>query len=446
MSTMTVGQIKSRRVLYLALSTLTLLFLGLIYAFSMFAAPMSSTFGLEKSAVGLTFNIMMITFCFGAIVGSQIERRIGVRGTLVVAALMFACGFVGTGVLGTNGIMVIYVFYGALGGFGVGIGYNSVVATTNVWFPDKVGFSSGVLMMGFGLGSLILGTLSVNLIPTLGLGTVFVLIGIVTCIVTIALALVLRRPPADIVSLMAPEKAGSTGYDPGEEDTPLRTPTFYVYWIWAIIVIAIGLATIGNCASDAQLVGLDVGFATLLVGLVSTCNGLARVVIGLIYDKTNVKITMLVDGLVAMVACICIIGAFVSGVSALYVVGALLCGFCYGGVPVVASAFARQRFGARNYPLNLSLANFAITFGSLLNIVVQVAVGGADNRLAVFVVMGVLSLVATFDVIPFSRRWNRDMTMLDGRRKRADTLDGSRAEADPKATTEGGVEATAAVS
>lgn len=446
MSTMTVGQIKSRRVLYLALSTLTLLFLGLIYAFSMFAAPMSSTFGLEKSAVGLTFNIMMITFCFGAIVGSQIEKRIGVRGTLVVAGLMFACGFVGTGLLGTNGIMVIYVFYGALGGFGVGIGYNSVVATTNVWFPDKVGFSSGVLMMGFGLGSLILGTLSVNLIPALGLGAVFALIGIVTCIVTIALALVLKRPPADIVSLMAPEKAGGTDYDPGEEDTPLRTPTFYVYWIWAIIVIAIGLATIGNCASDAQLVGLDVGFATLLVGLVSTCNGLARVVIGLIYDKTNVKVTMLVDGLIAVAACVCIISAFVSGISALYVVGALLCGFCYGGVPVVASAFARQRFGARSYPLNLSLANFAITFGSLLNIVVQVAVGGADNRLAVFAVMGALSLVATFDVLPFSKRWNRDMDMLDGRRKRAGMLDGSRTDADPKAAAEGVSEAAAAVS
>lgn len=39
MPDLTVGQIKSKRMLYLALSTLTLLFLGLIYAFSMFAAP-----------------------------------------------------------------------------------------------------------------------------------------------------------------------------------------------------------------------------------------------------------------------------------------------------------------------------------------------------------------------------------------------------------------------
>ncbi len=413
---MEVNDIKKKRSVYLILSAVSLLFLGLIYAFSMFAAPMCQSFGLEKSAVGLTFNIMMITFCIGAVIGSQIEGKIGVRNTLIIAAVMFLAGFAGTGMFANGNIGVVYGCYGVLGGLGVGIGYNSVIATTNVWFPDKVGFSSGVLMMGFGLGSLILGTLSVNLAPTLGLSTVFIGIGVITAIVVVVLAMILKRPPANIVAIMAPEKAVGSGYDPGDEDSALKTSTFYVYWIWAIIVIAIGLATIGNCASDAQLVGLDAAFATLLVGLVSTCNGLARVVIGMIYDKTNVKVTMFVDGLIAVVACVSIIGAFVTGISFLYIIGAFCCGFCYGGVPVVASAFARQRFGAKNYPLNLSLANFAIVFGSILNIVVQSAVGGAENRLGVFVVMAVLSVLAVIDVLPFTKKWNSDMKMLDERR------------------------------
>lgn len=425
MSGMTTEQIKSKRLRYLALSTIALLFLGLIYAFSMFAAPMVSTFGLEKAAVGLTFNIMMITFCFGAIAGSQIEKRAGTRGALIVSAVLFFLGFAGTGLFGSGSIAVVYIFYGTLGGLGVGIGYNCIVATTNVWFPDKVGFSSGVLMMGFGLGSLVLGTLSVNLIPALGLGTVFVIIGVATCAVVVALALLLRRPPDDIVARMAPGRAVGGESDPGERDTMLKTPLFYVYWVWAVIVIAVGLATIGNCASDAQAVGLDAGFATLLVGLVSTCNGLARVVVGLVYDKTNVKVTMLVDALVAVAATLCVAFAFATGEPAPYVAGALLCGFCYGGVPVVASAFARQRFGARDYPLNLSLANFAIVFGSLLNIAVGAAVGGAGDRLAVFAAMGALSVVAALDVLPFSKLWDKDMRMLDARRRGAES-DGDR--------------------
>lgn len=416
---MSVSQIKRNRAIYLTLSTITLLFLGLIYAFSMFAAPMCQAFGLEKSQIGLTFNIMMILFCIGAVIGSQIEKALGVKITIIIGAVLFAIGFIGTAFLANGNIMMVYIFYGVCAGTGVGIGYNSIIATTNVWFPDKVGFSSGVLMMGFGLGSLILGTLSVNLFKGgVPLPTVFLGIGLIGGVVAVIAGLLLRRPPANIVQIMAPEKAASTGYDPAEDDSALKTPLFYVYWIWAIIVIAIGLATIGNCASDAQLVGWDEGFATLLVGLVSTCNGLARVVIGLLFDKTNVKVTMLVDALVAVVAAVSIVGAFTLHVPVLYVIGAFACGFCYGGVPVVASAFARQRFGAKNYPLNLSLANFAIVFGSILNLIIQGVLGG-DARVETFIVLVVLSLLATLDVLPFSKMFNKSQKELEAKRQAA---------------------------
>ena len=200
---------------------------------------------------------------------------------------------------------------------------------------------------------------------------------------------------------------------------PSKSPMFYVYWIWAVIVIAIGLATIGNCASDAQMIGIDAGTATFLVGIVSTANGAARVIMGTIYDKTNVKVTMLIDAIVAIAATVFVLGSFATGIAPLYVVGAICCGFCYGSVPVVAAAMARQRFGSKNYPLNLSLANFAIVFGSLLNIAVQAAVGSSTERMAVFAVMAVLAVIATIDVLPFSKMWNRDMGDLAKRRAEA---------------------------
>ena len=254
MSEMTAAQIKSKRMLFLACSTIALLFLGLIYAFSMFATPMCKTFGLEKSAVGLTFNIMMISFCFGAVASSQIEKKLGIKSTIIIAAALTFIGFAGTGLFANGNITVIYLFYGVLGGAGVGIGYNSIVATTNVWFPDKVGFSSGVLMMGFSFGSLILGTLAMSLIQPLGMALVLIIIGIASAAVTCLPGMILSRPPSNIVEVIVPEKAVGNVSDPADDEKLLKTPTFYVYWIWAIIVVAIGLATIGNCllyTSDA---------------------------------------------------------------------------------------------------------------------------------------------------------------------------------------------------
>ena len=125
---------------------------------------------------------------------------------------------------------------------------------------------------------------------------------------------------------------------------------------------------------------------------------------------------MVIDGVVAFIAAACIIAAFTMSVPALYVVGAFCCGFCYGGVPVVASAFGRQRFGAKNYPLNLSLCNFAIVFGSLLNVALQ-AIVGMDARVMTFTILAVMAIIAVLDAaIPFSKMFNRDQELLEKRR------------------------------
>jgi len=44
--------------------------------------------------------------------------------------------------------------YGVIGGIGLGAGYVTAVSTVAGWFPDKKGFATGVIVMGFGLGAL----------------------------------------------------------------------------------------------------------------------------------------------------------------------------------------------------------------------------------------------------------------------------------------------------
>ena len=408
MEEMTKEQIKSKRTVSLILSSLVLLFLGLIYAFSMFAKPMVQDFAALES-VGSTFFIMMIAFCTGCVAGSFIDKKVGTKVSLIISAVMVAIGFIGTGMLcGTGGLGVMYGFYAIIGGLGVGYGYNTIVATTNGWFPDKVGFSGGVMMMCFGLSSLIMGTLFLNLRGILGgMGGVLIAIGVIVAVLVIALAFLLTRAPKNCVAVMAPEKLQAGGVEIGEDDAVLKSSIFYVYYIWGIIIIAVGLAVIGNCAADATTLGINEGFASLLVGLVSTCNGLARLVLGALFDRTNIKVTMLVDGIIATVGVACICGAFGTGASMLFIVGALCVGFAYGGVPIMASSFARARFGAKNYPVNLSIVNFAICFGALLNM--GVAAFAAGNRMTVFVCMLIFAIIAVLDVFVFSKMWKKQV-------------------------------------
>ena len=61
-------QMSSRWAL-LVLGVILLLFLGLIYGWSIFRSPLQSEFGWTDSQASLTFSISMMTFCLGGLVG-----------------------------------------------------------------------------------------------------------------------------------------------------------------------------------------------------------------------------------------------------------------------------------------------------------------------------------------------------------------------------------------
>ena len=65
-------------------------------------------------------------------------------------------------------VALLYFFYGAIGGIGLGIGYITPVSTLVKWFPARRGFATGLAIMGFGFASLIGGPLMQSSRPSMG--------------------------------------------------------------------------------------------------------------------------------------------------------------------------------------------------------------------------------------------------------------------------------------
>jgi OFA family oxalate/formate antiporter-like MFS transporter len=55
---------------------------------------------------------------------------------------------------------LLYAGLGVIGGIGLGLGYVAPVATAAKWFPDKKGFITGMVVMGFGFGALFMSKLT----------------------------------------------------------------------------------------------------------------------------------------------------------------------------------------------------------------------------------------------------------------------------------------------
>ena len=175
---------KLNRWIYAIAGVVVLLFAGLIYAWTVLASPIAASTGWNTGSLSLTFTIAMSFFCIGGFVGGLVNKKINVRINVWAAAALFLIGFFIASKATT--LVVLYIGFGILSGFASGLAYNAVMSTISKWFPDKQGLISGILLMGFGLGSFIIGKIYTAKTPTDGSDawrTSFMVFGVILFVV-----------------------------------------------------------------------------------------------------------------------------------------------------------------------------------------------------------------------------------------------------------------------
>ena len=71
------------------MGTLTLLFLGLIYAWSIFRTPIGELFpDWSISQLSLTFTISMIFFCLGGFAGGLMSKKFSIRARMLISSTL----------------------------------------------------------------------------------------------------------------------------------------------------------------------------------------------------------------------------------------------------------------------------------------------------------------------------------------------------------------------
>lgn len=386
--------IKRKRYIYLFMSAISFLVLGLVYGWSLFATPLAEIYNWEMSAVKMTFTFCMMAFCIGGLIGVKVLNGIGLRGAILLSACLLVCGFGGTALLAPQGIWALYICYGVLIGCGTGLGYNVTIASITPWFPDKSGFASGVMFAGFGLGSITLGTLTRGIIGTAGITVAFAVVAATAGVVMVILSLLLKRAPENIAELLGvTAKKTKTAPDAEADQRKIfKDPAFYTYYLWAIIILGAGLTMIGTSMQGALELGINETFAATLVGIVPIVNGCSGFSMGVVYDKIGLRKCMILVAAIGFVSLTMLAVSFQTGAGALYVAGCLVLVIAYGSVAPLAAGFARERYGNARYPHHLAIVNTDIAGGSAFQQVVSSACAGASP--AIYIAMAVFGGVA----------------------------------------------------
>lgn len=363
-----------KRWMYLGISTLALLFLGLIYAWSIFKAPFSELFTTwTVGQLSMTFTISMICFCLGGFVGGLTSKKLSLKLRLFISAVALFAGFFGVSLLNAadaaGSLTKLYIFYGVLGGGGVGYAYNAIIGSITKWFPDKVGLASGIMLMGFGFGGLILGSIVNAMIGNMGIFPVFRILGIAIAVVMVACAALVRLPgegevlPVAVKAVKADDEAKAASeprsYTPGEM---LKTPAFWLFTIWIVLMNSAGLLVINSAAS----ISIAFGGTAALGMIISLFNGAGRIFTGSMFDAKGRKpISYINNGFLVLSGVLMAIGGISNSLIPV-IIGLILMGMCYGGNPTITSAYINAAYGPKNFATNFSIANFSLIPASLI--------------------------------------------------------------------------------
>ncbi len=319
--------------------------LGSVYAWSYFTnllrdAPYGWSNGQTSAVFSLAIGFLGLT---AAITGPRLPKW-GFKKPAVAGAALFALGhLIAAYALAINNHPLICLGYGVIGGIGIGLGYVTTVAAAAARYPDKKGLATGLVVMGFGLGALIMSkVLAPQALALLGgdITRVFVAFGALFAVAgPLAASLLNAEPPA--------AKAGAAPARPGE------TRTFALIWGMFFLNCLSGLGILAfqsplmierAKAANPDLSKADLATAgATLIAVAALANGAGRFLWGGLSDRIGrVNTFLLLLGTQALVF------TLLPAVHAPLLFGALICYvmLCYGGGFGTIPALVGDTFGA----------------------------------------------------------------------------------------------------
>lgn len=328
------------------MGTLLQVVLGTVYAWSFFQNPIMTDYGWTNIETMWIFSMSILFLGLAAAVGGMILPKYGPRKLASIGVLLYGGGYlISAYAMFINSLPLFYLGFGIVGGIGLGLGYVTPVATVSKWFPDKKGFITGMVVMGFGLGAFVMSKIIAPIFIEIAHGNmvhVFLYTSIVLTFVGVSAGLCLKNPSAGYVPKgysvplkNAVNEASEAGLTIKES---LLSTKFFGMWLVFFLNISAGIMFIGLQSPMLQdlLIIKDNTMSTealamtgaTLIAISSLFNGLGRFIWGGLSDVMGrIQVFRLILGSQILVF---IILMFTTNP---WVFGALVCYvlLCYGG-------------------------------------------------------------------------------------------------------------------
>lgn len=387
------GQVESRKPLFASMFVMAAI--GIIYIWSVFIIPIEAEFGWARNRISLVFTVVMICLSSGIAFGGFIHRRVATRKLIAFSIIVLAIAFTVTSY--SQSLLTMIVFYGILCGSFMGILYNLIIYTCNLWFSKDISATvSGFLQTCLAVSTVFLSYLSAGLLEIYDWRVVFRIIGCLF-IVSLLFAYKFLKQPAISLDQAVEVQAVSNDEEGLNWKQMLKTRSFWLFWLIRLSLLSGGIGAIGHAVPIALEMGASYQNAILALGVLSFCNGTGRTIFGIIWDFAGMKKTIVLNALIFITAYTLLLLSPVHKNQYIVLLAFCLCGFSYGGSNLMAIPFTRTVFGlkhfAENYGFNSSPMIFSSFLGPFLMGEIKLATGSYHECFMIFIGLGFFSLI-----------------------------------------------------
>jgi OFA family oxalate/formate antiporter-like MFS transporter len=334
---------------------------------------------------------MLCFFVIGILAGGKVQTKIGVKLTTLIGGLMVAVGMLATALIpasGTASVFLIYFFYGIIGGFGVGAGYNANISCAQKWFPKNRGLATGISVCAFGFSTVIFAPLVTTLISKFDVKSTFLILA-AGFAAAVLLLFSFIKSPEQVPNVAAPALTGKQ-YTTLEM---LKTPRFYLISLSLMFGTSLFFIILPSLKSLPKDYGLE-NYATVIVMFTGIANALGRLGAPFMSDKIGREIADIV--ILAATA----LGAFGLCInnSILFIVIIMVVAFCYGGYSGLYPVLTSGNFGIKNIGSNYGAVMVGFMLSALLFPLIINKDRIEDQNLR-FIILGVLAVLGVVLVV-----------------------------------------------
>lgn len=387
--------------------------LGTSASFGVFMEPMLKELGWTRSSISFSFSLSNLIAGIVGIATGRLTDKFGPRLVLTATALCMGAGYLLMPLV--HHPWQMYIFYGVLNGIGIAGTIVPISSISIRWFTTRRALVSGLISSGMAVGTIIFSQLSGWLITIRDWRFTFIVVGIITLVVTALCAQFLKRDPQSIGQLPFGETGQTalsstakpvTGLTLGQS---LKKSRFWLFYAANFLGATAVFALTAHVVIHAR--GLDIpnSGAVTLMSFLSITSIISRMTMGYVADKIGHRTTITLGISLLFISLVWLI---FSTDYWMLVIFALLFGFSWGTFFVPISPLTAELFGVKSLGTVFGVLNTSLTAGAAVGPVLAGYLYDINRSyLMAFIILAAITFIAVILMLVLGRVQKQKITV-----------------------------------